>query len=115
MSSVYFDPELTAEERRQRLYAGDIVILSTTPGTRALASLAQGMLEEAFAPHDPRKIREHMAAEQVAAILSQLKPSFIHHPRCKKLIPTIMRENGITLDKLHFDLDFGDGPKAASG
>jgi hypothetical protein len=40
MSSVYFDPELTAEERRQRLYAGDIVILSATPGTRALASLA---------------------------------------------------------------------------
>jgi hypothetical protein len=104
MSSVYFDPELSDEERRQRLYAGDIVILSATPGTKALVSLAKEMLEEAFAPHDPRKIHKHMTPEQVAAVLSDLKPSFIHHPECKKLISTIMSENGVALDKLYFDV-----------
>ena len=32
MSSVYFDPDLSDEQRRQRLYAGDIIVLSATPG-----------------------------------------------------------------------------------
>ncbi len=104
MSSVYFDPELSDEERRQRLYAGDIIILSVSQGTRALVSLASEMLENAFAPHDPRTVHEHMMPEDVAAVLSELKPSFIHHPECKKLISMIMRENGVDLDKLYFDV-----------
>jgi len=104
MSSVYFDPDLSDDERRQRLYAGDIVVLSATPATRALMSLAKEMLEEAFAPHDPRSVHKHMTPERVAAVLSELKPSFIHHPECKKLIPTIMSENDVSLDKLYFDV-----------
>ena len=104
MPSVYFDPELGDEERRQRLYAGDIIILSATPGTRALVSLAKEMLENAFAPHDPRALHKHMTPEQVAAVLSKLKPSFIHHPECKKLIPMIMRENDVSLDRIYFDV-----------
>ena len=104
MPSVYFDPELSDEERRQRLYAGDIVILSPTPGTQALVSLARQMLEEAFAPHDPRAIHNHMTPEQVAAVLAKLKPSFIHHPECKRLIPMVMGENGVRLDHLYFDV-----------
>jgi hypothetical protein len=104
MSSVYFDPDLSDYERRQRLYAGDIIILSATPGTKALVSLAREMLEDAFAPHDPRVIHEHMAPEEVAAVLSKLKPSFIHHRECKKLIPAIMSENRVALDKLYFDV-----------
>ena len=54
MSSVFFDSEITDEERRARLYAGDIFILSPTDGTRALINLARKMLEEAFSPYDPR-------------------------------------------------------------
>jgi hypothetical protein len=104
MPSVYFDPELNDEERRRRLYAGDIIILSATPGTKAMVALARGMLERAFAPHDPRLIHEHLTAEQVAAVLAELKPNFIHHPQCKELIATIMREHGATLDKLYFDV-----------
>ena len=78
--------------------------MHATPGTKALVSLAREMLEKAFAPHDPRAIHEHMTPEQVAAILSKLKPSFIHHPECKKLVPMIMRENDIDLEKLYFDV-----------
>ncbi len=104
MTAVYFDAEMPDDERRQRLYAGDIFIFSASPGTRALIALARGMLEEAFAPHDPRRIHEHKSAEEVAAILSTLKPAFIHHPECKKLLPQIMAEHGVDLDKLYFDV-----------
>ena len=104
MSSVYFDGELSDEERRQRLYAGDIVMLSAKPGTQALVALARAMLEDAFAPHDPRSVHKHMTPERVAEILSKLKPSFIHHPKCKELIPAVMSENGVDLDKIYFDV-----------
>jgi hypothetical protein len=40
-SSVYIDPELSDEERRAGLYAGDIVVLSPTLGTRALVFASQ--------------------------------------------------------------------------
>jgi hypothetical protein len=104
MSSVFFDSTIGDETRRARLYAGDIFIISPTAGTRALIDLARQMLEKAFAPHDPRTIHEHKSAEEVAAILSKLKPQFIHHPGCKKIIPEIMRELGVDLEKLYFDV-----------
>lgn len=104
MTSIYFDPELGDDARRQKLYAGDIVILSATPGSKALVALARTMLEDAFAPHDARTVHEHRTPEEVAAILAKLKPSFIHHPECKKLIPTIMAEHDVDLSKLFFDV-----------
>lgn len=104
MLAVHFDPCLSDAERRERLYDGDVVILSPTPSSQKLVSLAQQMLEEAFAPHDPRDIHNHMSAEDVAAILSTLKPNFIHHPDCKRLIPQIMKEHGVDLDRLYFDV-----------
>lgn len=104
MSSVFFDPNLSDGDRRSRLYAGDIFILSASDGTRALIDLAKQMLEKAFAPHDPRTIHRHMTPEAVADVLGKLKPTFIHHPECKKIIPQIMTEHGIELDKLFFDV-----------
>ncbi len=104
MSSVYFDPKMDDARRRQRLFDGDLIILSASAGTEALIALARQMLEEAFAPHDPRLLHKHRTAEEVAAILSVLKPKFIHHPESKALIRQIMRENDVDLDKLYFDV-----------
>jgi hypothetical protein len=62
------------------------------------------MLRDAFAPHDPRTIHRHEDAGQVAATLSKLKPRFIHHPECKRLIPAMMAEHGVDTDRLYFDV-----------
>ena len=104
MAAVYFDPEFTDDERRRRLYAGDIIILSATPASKALVAFAREMLDTAFEGRDPRTIHEHKSAEDVAAILSKMKPEFIHHPTCKALIPQIMKETGVDLEKLYFDV-----------
>ena len=104
MGSVFFDRQIGDDARRAHLYTGDIFILSPTAGTRSLIDLAKQMLENAFAPHDPRTIHEHKTPEEVAAILGKLKPQFIHHPECKTLIPQIMQEHGVDLDKLYFDV-----------
>lgn len=104
MGAIFFDAAVTDDERRERLYSGDIFIYSASPGTRELTELAREMLEKAFAPFDPRKIQEYLKPEEVAQVLSKLKPKFIHHPECKKIIPTIMREMGVDLDRLYFDV-----------
>lgn len=104
MSAVFVDPKLDDDERRRRLYSGDIFILSATSSTEALIALAREMLEKAFAPHDPRTIHKYMSPEQVAGVLSELKPAFIHHPECKTLIPMIMKDNGVDLERLYFDV-----------
>lgn len=102
--SVYFDSTMSDEERRERLYAGDIFVFSPTAASREMIELGRTMLEQAFAPHDPRQIQEHLTPEEAAAILSKLKPQFIHHPECKRLIPHIMAEHGVDLEKLYFDV-----------
>ena len=103
-SSVFFDARLSDEERRARLYAGDLFVYSETPGSHDLIALARDMLETAFRPHDPRRIHEHRTPEEVAAILGKLKPQFIHQPTCKVLLPRILAEHGCDLDKVHFDV-----------
>ena len=104
MVSVFVDAAMADRDRRHRLFAGDIFILSATPGSRALIDLARRMLEEAFAPNCPLSIQERKTPEEVAAVLAKLKPQFIHHPECKRIIPQIMREHGIDLEKLYFDV-----------
>ena len=43
--SVYFDAQMSDDERREHLYAGDLFIFSATVHSSALISLAQTMLE----------------------------------------------------------------------
>lgn len=104
MAAVYFDASASDDERRAGLYAGNIYINSATKSSLALVALARQMLEEAFAPHDPRTIHRHLSPEQVAAILGTLKPRFVHHPECKTLIREMMLENRVDIDKTYFDV-----------
>jgi hypothetical protein len=104
VTAVFVDAAISDEERRAGLYSGAIYMYAPSPATLALAELARNMLEQAFAPHDPREIHLHQSAEETAAQLAVLKPAFIHHPECKKLIPQIMSERGVDPEKLYFDV-----------
>lgn len=101
---VYFDSTMTDEERRSRLFGGDIFVFSPTPGTRALADFARGMAEEAFAPHFPPDAQHHMTGPEYVDVLAKLKPTFINHPRCKELLRDIFVDLGIELEQTHFDV-----------
>ena len=61
MSSVFIDAKMSDDERRARLYDGDIFILNPTAATQALIDLARGMLEQAFHPHDPRTVTRNFS------------------------------------------------------
>ena len=104
MTAVYFDSALSDEERRQRIYEGDIFVFSPTKGTLALAELAQRLCEEAFHPHSPQTAQEHFEVSEYAAILAELKPRFIHHPESKEHIRAVFSEFGCDADETYFDV-----------
>jgi hypothetical protein len=104
MGAIYVDSQLPDDERRQRLYAGDLFVHSPTKSSTELCALARTLSEEAFAPYDPPVAQESMPAEEYAGILADLKPTFIHHPEAKELIRGIFAEVGCDVEKTYFDV-----------
>jgi hypothetical protein len=104
MSNIYFDYRCSDEKRRSALYTGDIFVYSPLEATAKLCALAKTMINEAFAPHDPRTIEHHLSMEECARVLASLKPAFIHHPECKRLLPEIIASVGGDPNEIYFDV-----------
>jgi hypothetical protein len=69
-----------------------------------MCEFTRQLVEEAFAPLDPREAQHHLPVEEYAAILAELKPKFIHHPKSKQFIQGILNEVGCDLNKTYFDV-----------
>lgn len=104
MTSVYYDRQISDDDRRAGLYAGDLYVYSKSAATQQLVDLARELSEEAFAPYHPTEAQHHMTVEQYNDVLRELKPKFIHHPKCKEIIPQILAEFGCDLDRIFFDV-----------
>lgn len=104
MNTVYVDSPADDLKRRNALYAGQLFVYSPRPSTEALCALGREMAEEAFAPHHPTVAQYHMPVEQYAAVLADLKPRFIHHPRAKQLIQALLADLGCDRDQTYFDV-----------
>ena len=104
MGSVQFDQHIDDNARRHSLYSGDIFVYGPVPATQNLCAFAREMVEKAFAPHDPRLVHRTLSVEQCVAILAELKPRFIHHPRCKEMLAEILSVFGCDREKTYFDV-----------
>jgi hypothetical protein len=104
MTTVRFEARIDDDVRRAALYSGDIFVYAPTSATLRLCAFARDLVEKAFAPHDPRRIHEFLSTEQCVAVLAELKPHFIHHPRSKELLAEILRDFGCDVDKTYFDV-----------
>jgi hypothetical protein len=99
-----FDLHASDDARRQALYAGNLSVFPPKSSALALCDLASQMIEEAFADLDPQFAQYYMPVEQFVAVLSRLKPRFIHHPETKQLIRNILEEFGCDLEQTYFDV-----------
>ena len=104
MTGVFFDPPRCDAAWRDKVYNGDIIILSPTPEMLALVEHTRGMIEEAFAPLDPQRAHESLAVERCVEILSVLKPSYIHHPQTKELIQGLLGAFGCSPEQTYQDV-----------
>ncbi len=104
MNAVYLDAKMSDDARRRALYDGQLFLYSPTPASLELVRVARQMTEEAFAPLAPEAAQFSLPVEKYVEVLAALKPKFIHHPRCKELLPRILGELGCDLTKTYFDV-----------
>jgi hypothetical protein len=104
MSAIHFDANIPDDERRQRLYKGELFVYSPSAESVELIELARKMLADAFAPSDPELAQFSLPVEAYAALLGELKPKFIHHPECKRLLPAILARLGCDPERTYFDV-----------
>ena len=102
--NVFCDSNLEDRERRDQLYQGSVLVYSASVKAVELCEFARELIEAAFHPFDPRTVQESLPVEECVAILSKLKPEFIHHPRSKELIRGILVERGCDPEKTYFDV-----------
>jgi hypothetical protein len=104
VTNVLSNPAFDDATRREHLYRGDVMVYGAGPSTLALVDFTRGLVEEAFGDLDPELAQYSMDVHDFAALLAELKPRFIHHPRCKELLPQILSERGCDLDRAHLDV-----------
>jgi hypothetical protein len=104
MKTVFFNSKLPDEERRKRLYAGEVFVFSPLQSSLKLCQFARELITEAFAPFDPREAEYRMTTEVYVEILTRLKPKFVHHETSKRLLKEILGEMGADLERTYFDV-----------
>jgi hypothetical protein len=104
MNSAFFNAAIGDDARRQELYRGQLFVYSPTPSALRLVELARELIGEAFDRRNPELAQYDMPVEDYVALLADLKPRFIHHPRSKECIIGVLRELGCDLEKTYFDV-----------
>jgi len=104
MTALLIDPALTGEQSRQRLYDGDLVVLTRLRALADFVDYTRGELAQLFGPHDPEHAHEHIAPAEMAAILGAWKPRFIHSEMSRKLVRAVIGEAGFGPEQTHYDL-----------
>jgi Phytanoyl-CoA dioxygenase (PhyH) len=104
MTTVLVNPNIGDEERRTRLYNGQVLVYSATPESLALVEHARNLIAEAFGSREPQTAQFDMPVEDFAALLAELKPKFIHHPESKGRIKALLASVQCDLDRTYFDV-----------
>ena len=102
--NVHIDSSLSDDQRRERIYGGDLFTFSPRPSLRALRDFAAGMIDEAFAPLDPQEAQHSLPVETFVEIVAPLKPRFIHHPETKDLLAAVLADVGCDMNDTYFDV-----------
>lgn len=101
--AVHYDRPFDAQHR-SALYGGSIGLATPTAHSVAFAEFARQLVESAFAGLDPETAQFALPVDEYAAILSSLKPEFIHHPESKRLLAAVLTERGCDPERTYFDV-----------
>lgn len=102
--AIFVDLDVPADQFRQTLYAGNLVLLTRLRSVSNLVEHTREQLTELFKPHDPEHAHEYFDPAEMAKILGAWKPRFIHSDRSKSLVREIIREAGFPAEQTHYDL-----------
>ncbi len=92
------------EEEEKAIYRGQLNLLPPTPASIALCQHAQRMIEEVFAPHDPRTAQHHLSVDEFVERAAAVKPRFIHDPQTRVLQKQYLEELGFDPARTYLDV-----------
>jgi len=92
------------DDRRRRLYEGEVFCIPPRESVKALCDFAFEMILDAFGGRDPLTAHDELSVDEYVAILKPLKPGFTHHPRSKELLRNILTDLGADPTKTYFDV-----------
>jgi hypothetical protein len=101
---VSTETNLTDDERRRRLYDGEVFCIPPRDTVKAFTQFAFGMIAQAFDGHDPLTAHNELAVDEYVEILATLKPRFTHHYKSKELLRDILLDLGADPSKTYFDV-----------
>ena len=104
MHTVYVDSNIPDDKRRQKLFEGQIFILSPSDASRALCDWAREMIQDAFAPLDPVRAQYDLPVERFVEIFAPVKPAFIHHDKTKAILRKLVAHYGCDLAETYVDV-----------
>ena len=101
---VSTETDFTDDERRRRLYAGEVFCIPPRETVKAFTRYAFDMIAQAFGGHDPLTAHNELSVEEYVEILATLKPRFTHHYKSKQLLRDILLDLGADPSKTYFDV-----------
>jgi len=102
--AIHVDPTSSDDERRRRIFDGELFVYSPRKAALAFVEFTRGLLGEAFGARDPETAQLEMPVEEFAALLGRVKPQFIHHPESKRLMQALLLELGCDPELTYFDV-----------
>jgi hypothetical protein len=102
--TVFIDPDLPADELRQALFTGNLIVLTKLQAVSDFVEYTREQLTQLFAPHDPEHAHEHFDKAEMARILGGWKPRYIHSDVSQKMVCEIITAAGFPAEHTHYDL-----------
>jgi hypothetical protein len=103
MTNVHIDPVFDDEERRRRLFLGDVIVYTHIPEVAAFAEFTRSLVTDALGS-DATTVHTRRSSEELADVLIDFKPKFIHHPESIANVRRIVTALGAGEDKLYADV-----------
>ncbi len=104
MTDILLNPALGDEARRERAFAGDILLLTGRAGLLALAGHADGLLREAFGGLDPQAAQFSLPVPEFIRVVGPAKSRFTNDRRTHELLAAALADLGCDPGETYFDL-----------
>jgi hypothetical protein len=104
MVGIYLNHPLGDRERRDQLFAGDLLLYARSAATAALADHAIALINEAFDPHPPQRAQYTLPVEEFVKRAGPLKTRFTNDLKTKELIRDLLAEYGCDAEDTYFDV-----------
>jgi hypothetical protein len=102
--TVLVDPDLRDDALREAIYDGKLIVLTRLQAVSDLVEYTRDQLTDLFRPYDPQHAHEFIEPAQMAKLLGEWKPRWIHAERSKQLVCDIITQASLPAEFTHYDV-----------